>query len=63
MMLDPDSTLMVHYLCRGCGMSATMVNTPTGQRAWSDHMDSHEDHSMYDQWIWYVVPLPLEVDL
>jgi len=49
---------MVHLLCKRCGMSATMVVTDTGKRAWSDHMRIHDDELAYEAWQWMVVPLP-----
>lgn len=57
-----DSTIMIHLACGSCSMNATMVETPTGRQAWKDHMATHNDRRDFRQWVWYVVPLPLELE-
>jgi hypothetical protein len=49
---------MVHRLCKTCGMSATMVVTRTGERAWRDHLDTHGPEADEDVWTWHVERLP-----
>lgn len=45
---------MVHYLCSECGMSATIVSTPSGLGAWIDHMDTHGSDAKFQVWTWEV---------
>lgn len=52
--------MMAHYLCRSCGMSATIVVTPVGQQAWLDHVELHGPAAEYDTWAWEVHRLPVE---
>lgn len=52
------STPMIHVLCGVCGMSGTFVRTATGERAWSDHMEIHDDPECFDAWTWEVNRLP-----
>jgi len=55
-----QTTDMRHMLCRACGMSATIVVTDTGLRAWDDHMETHEDPTDFEIWTWGAVRLPFE---
>lgn len=53
-----ESTIMIHYFCDVCEMSASMVQTNTGRLAWLDHMATHHRPEMFHSWVWYVTPLP-----
>lgn len=55
MALQP--TLMVHYECEVCSMSATCVLTGSAEAAWTDHMASHTEPHRFGRWCWEVVPL------
>jgi len=57
---DQQYTQMIHYHCDTCGISATCVDTPSARLAWCDHMDNHAVKAGYGQWVWTVVPLPLD---
>jgi len=57
------TTIMVHYSCDECPMTATMVATSTEEVAWRDHMASHIGVAGYKRWVWEVVQLPLHLDL
>lgn len=52
-----EGTAMVHYVCDTCGMSATMVATPTGDLAWLDHMATHAVKDGYRAYTWTVLRL------
>lgn len=58
-----QTTPMFHFLCKECGVSATIVDTPTGRRAWADHMRLHPEPGHFETWAWEVVPLDLEYAL
>lgn len=53
-------TAMIHYQCNVCGITATMVRTPTGLLAWCDHMENHAQKTAYDLWTWTAVQLDLD---
>ena len=53
------TTIMVHYSCDSCSMTATMVATSAEERAWSDHLATHPGGSDYKRWMWEVVQLPV----
>lgn len=50
-------TPMVHYVC-DCGMTSTCVVTPAAEKAWSDHMDSHQLPMHYTAHTWTAITLP-----
>lgn len=54
------STHMFHFLCRECGMSATIVSTPAGHDAWEDHMLGHSDARNFTTWTWEALRIPFE---
>lgn len=54
-----NATSMVHYACEACDMTATMVVTPAGTRAWWQHMRTHEaNEQQYRAYQWTVMALP-----
>jgi len=58
-MSDPSSTLMIHYECHTCSMTATMVVTEAAETAWIDHVAIHGPNKGYSAWTWEVLPLPM----
>lgn len=56
--MDSDTEVpMWHFLCRVCGMSATIVSTPVGHEAWEDHMQIHYDSHDFEAWTWKALRL------
>jgi hypothetical protein len=53
-------TAMVHYECNVCGITATVVSTPSALLAWCDHMETHAWKKGYDVWTWTVLHLDLD---
>lgn len=53
-------SVMMHLECNRCGMMATIVQTEAGERAWHDHMLTHDNVADFRVWIWTVVELPLD---
>ena len=51
-------TSMAHFECYHCGITATIVVTEAGARAWQDHMDLHGPEAPYGCWTWTVQQLP-----
>lgn len=56
-MSSERETNMMHLSCGICGMTATVVATPSADLAWADHMSNHGDPSNFRAWTWTVVPL------
>lgn len=55
------ATMMAHYACDRCDMTATVVRTTDASVAWLRHMEEHPGHRMaYRLWTWTVLPIPFE---
>lgn len=57
---EEPPTLMLHWQCYTCGMTATCVGNAVAELAWLDHMETHSAKTNYGAWAWHVMPLPLE---
>ena len=51
---------MIHFECRTCHLTATVVGNEVGKLAWLDHMNIHAVPDGYDMWTWTAVHLPYE---
>lgn len=56
---EQAETMMIHWQCGVCEVSATCVATPSAELAWLDHMENHASKDRYQAWTWTIVPLPL----
>lgn len=55
-------TTMLYLVCDVCDMTAMIVSTATGERAWQDHMNEHAQGSTAHAYTWTILPIPYEDD-
>lgn len=55
-----EQTVMIHFQCYVCHMTATCVLTSSARLAWHDHMANHALRDAFGQWVWHVEPLPFD---